>query len=228
MPEAVPPDSSLEVSDLHDVSAAFAAHYAAKLREHGATAAGVDMGSRGEETAEQSYRKALALIRPQHADAAPSLLDVGCGYGALRAFAEGRGRRLDYVGIDIVPEMIDLARAANPDSEFHVGDFLDYDFGVRRFDYVVCAGSILTIRLKASILEMERYARRLIRRMWDLSDVGIAFELMTNRVNFMVDQSYYVSPVEMLAWCLSELSGKVAIDHAYERYAFTTYVYRGA
>jgi SAM-dependent methyltransferase len=214
------------VKDTRDLSAAFAAHYTAKVREHGATPAGVDMGSRGNETAEQSYRKALAVIRPRHVDAVPSLLDVGCGYGALRAFAEGRGQRLDYVGIDIVPEMIDLARAANPDSEFHVGDFLDHDFGERRFDYLVCAGSILTIRLKESILDMERYARRLIRRMWDLADVGIAFELMTSRVNFMVDHSYYVSPAEMIAWCLSDLSGKVILDHAYERYAFTTYVYR--
>jgi hypothetical protein len=42
----------------------------------------------------------------------------------------------------------------------------------------------------------------------------------------MVDYAYYRSPVEILAFCLPELSNKCRIDHAYNRFEFTTYVYR--
>jgi hypothetical protein len=49
---------------------------------------------------------------------------------------------------------------------------------------------------------------------------------MSNRVNYMVDYAYYRSPVEILAFCLPELSNKCRIDHAYNRFEFTTYVYR--
>lgn len=82
------------------------------------------------------------------------------------------------------------------------------------------------MKLTASGLDMNKYAARLIRKMFNLAKVGIAFDIMTNQVNYMVEQSYYRSPVEILAFCLSELSTKVAIDHAYERYEFTTYVFR--
>jgi SAM-dependent methyltransferase len=204
------------------ISQAFADHYAATIRAHGPTAQGVDMAR--DDVAVLGYRKMLAVIRDRHRNTRPSLLDVGCGYGGLLAFATQQGYELDYTGVDIVPDMIEHARRLNPGA-YILGDALDHDFG-RRFDYVVCGGSILTIKLKASILDMNRFSARLIRRMFDIADVGIAFEMMTNQVNFMAENSYYRSPVEVMAFCLSELSSKVIVDHAYERYAFTTYVFR--
>jgi hypothetical protein len=60
-------------------------------------------------------------------------------------------------------------------------------------DYVVCAG-ILTMKLTASILDMNKYAARLIRKMFALCKVGIAFDIMTNQVNFMAENAYYRSP----------------------------------
>jgi hypothetical protein len=81
------------------------------------------------------------------------------------------------------------------------------------------------MKLTASILDMNRYANGLIRKMFALSKVGVAFDIMSNQVNFMVENSYYRSPIEIFAFCLSELSTKVAVDHAYERYEYTTYVF---
>ena len=42
-----------------------------------------------------------------------SLLDYGCGYGALDDYLERRGFHADYVGYDIVEEAVELARKNN-------------------------------------------------------------------------------------------------------------------
>jgi SAM-dependent methyltransferase len=204
------------------VSANLARHYLSKVKTHGAEPKGVDWPT--EELAAITYTKILGLIRDRHRKTRPSLLDIGCGYGGFLEFAKEAGQSLDYTGIDIVPEMIEHARRRSSDEKFILGDAIDFDFG-RRFDYVVCIG-IMTMKIMVGMLDMARYSHRLIRRMFDVADVGIAFTTMTNQVNYMVDTSQYRSPVELLAFCLSELSTKVIIDHAYERYEFTTYVFR--
>jgi SAM-dependent methyltransferase len=203
------------------ISASFAAHYAERVRTHGDTPPAADWPR--QEIAEITYQKMLSVIRSRHRNGQPSLLDIGCGYGGLLEFARQQGYALDYTGVDIVPEMIAHAKHRNPAGAFILGDAMTYEFD-HKFDYVVCVG-ILTMKLSASILDMNRYAARLIRRMFALAKVGIAFDIMTNQVNFMVENSYYRSPTEILAFCLSELSSKVLIDHAYERYEYTTYVF---
>jgi SAM-dependent methyltransferase len=207
---------------VQEISEAFVRHYADKVREHGPTAAGVDW--RVDANAEIAYDKMLAVIREADRGRRPSLLDAGCGYGGLLGYARKRGIDLDYTGVDITPEMIEHGRRLYPDARFEAADLLAWP-ETKRFHYVVCSG-ILTLKLAASILDMNDYFGRIVRRMFALADKGIAFNCMSNRVNYMEDKLYYRSPVEVLAFCLSELSTKVRLDHAYERFEFTTYVYR--
>jgi ubiquinone/menaquinone biosynthesis C-methylase UbiE len=49
-----------------------------------------------------------------------TVVDVGCGSG--RAVGELAGRGVRAVGVDVDPEMIQIARGRWPDAEFHVGD----------------------------------------------------------------------------------------------------------
>ena len=208
---------------IRQISDAFERHYGEKIREHGATARGLDWGAQAD--VDLRYAKMLEVIRPNESGEAPSLLDVGCGYGGLLSYARQQGVACRYTGIDIVAESIELARVAHPDGDFLAGDLLEWDFAGRRFDYVVCSG-ILTLKLTSSILDMHRYFQRLVRTMYALCDQGTCFNTMTNCVNYTADKLYYRSPVEVLSFCLSELSTKVRLDQAYALYEFTTYVYR--
>jgi 2-polyprenyl-3-methyl-5-hydroxy-6-metoxy-1,4-benzoquinol methylase len=98
-----------------------------------------------------------------------------------------------------------------------------------RLDYtgidVVCNG-ILTQKLTTSIREMDVYAQAMIKRMFELCRRGIAFNLMTNKVNFTVENLYYRSPVELLAYCLADITDRVRLDHSYKLYEYTVYLYR--
>jgi SAM-dependent methyltransferase len=207
---------------MNDISQAFKKHYTSRVVEHGPNAAGVDWIQT--ETANVTYRYMIELFRDSPREAPIQLLDVGCGYGGLLAYAKEHGFTLDYTGIDIVPEMIEHGRHLHPDAKFILGDFTTMKH-LGHYDYVTCNG-ILTLKLAASILDMHKYADSMIRKMFDACKIGMCFNVMTTRVNFQIEDSYYRSPVETLAFCLSELSNKVKIDHNHPRYQFTTYVYR--
>jgi SAM-dependent methyltransferase len=202
------------------ISEALGRHYAAAFERHGPTSQGVDWGT-DTARAELRYEKMLAVLGRECSGA--SLLDVGCGYGGLLTYATGKGLKLDYTGIDVAGNMIEWAAVNVPAGRFIRGDVLSHDFA-RTFDYVVCNG-ILTQKLEATGLEMDRFAATLIRRLFALCRRGAAFNVMTTKVNFFANNLYYRNPAELLAWCLSEITPHVRLDHAYPLYEYTIYLY---
>lgn len=137
-----------------------------------------------------------------------------------------------YSGIDVVESMIWHGREEFSDAEFIHGDVFEIDAD-GSYDFVVC-NAILTQKLSVSNIEMERFSRKLIQKMFALCRYGIAFNMMSTRVNFNVDNLYYQNPVEMFSWLLTEVSPRVRFDHGYSSlasgqgkfYDFTVYVYK--
>jgi hypothetical protein len=120
--------------------------------------------------------------------------------------------------------MIEWAAANSLAGKFVHGDVLEHEFE-GQFDYVVCNG-ILTQKLDVSGLQMDLFAARLIRRMFALCGIGAAFNVMTTKVNYYSNNLYYRNPAELLAWCMSEVSPHVRLDHSYPLYEYTVYLYR--
>jgi SAM-dependent methyltransferase len=199
-------------------------HYTETFRRHGASSQGIDW--RAEADLDLRYDKMLAVVPPDARGSRPTLLDVGCGYGGLYRHAQDRGLDLRYTGVDVVPEMIEHAAATLPAGRFHCEDVFDFE-PEATFDFVVCNG-ILTQKRSASIREMDRFAQRLIRRMFELAGVGIVFNVMTSKVDYTKDNLYHRHPAELLAWCMAEVTDKVRIDHAYPLFEYSVYLYRGA
>ena len=86
------------------------------------------MGDRSEEVDRiQSYLS-------RHLPAARSLLELGCGTGALLA---GLAGDLDVTGIDQSPQMLAVARATVPGAHLVRGDMTAFTLAAR-FDVVIC------------------------------------------------------------------------------------------
>lgn len=70
------------------------------------------------------------------------VLDVGCGTGAVIALLNDKYPGRHYVGLDLTPEMIEVARTkVAPGMEFVVGDAEDLPFGDASFDAALCSNS---------------------------------------------------------------------------------------
>ena len=210
----------MKIKNSNNVSKTLRDHYSKKFTEFGPTAKGVDWGT--EKNMILTYGKMLNVI--EQGVETPTILDVGCGYGGLYLYAQEREIPLTYSGIDISENMIEYAKINLPGGQFFCGDIFDFESDVH-FDYVVCNG-ILTQKLSTSIRDMDIFANQLIRKMFSIALRGIAFNIMTTKVNFMVDNLYYRNPIEMLAFCLTEITSKVRMDHAYPMYEYTTYLYK--
>lgn len=209
------------------VSKRLGEHYDQTFAKHGANSKGADWGD-DESRLELRYQKMLALIATGEASrsgAKQGLLDVGCGYGGLLSYAQEQQLDIDYTGIDLSTNMITWANDnLAGQGKFLVGDILTQTIA-QRYDYVVCNG-ILTQKLDIPGAEMDEFARNLIHRLFELCNKGIAFNVMTTRVNYFANNLYYKNPAEMIAWCMNEVSPHFVIDHSYPLYEYTVYLYR--
>lgn len=212
------------VSTPDAISASLAAHYAERLDAHGAVPEGVDWGPHAADHALRLDRMLDVLRLDAPLGRRPSLLDVGCGFGSLLDRIHERELAVDYHGVDVAPSMVEAARARHADGSFAVADGAALALD-RRYDFVVCNG-VLTQKLHHSIADMSAYAHRLLRQMYAHAEIGMAFNVMSTHVNFMAPNLYYRSPIEVLAWCMAELSPRVRLDHAYPLYEYTVIVYR--
>jgi len=209
-----------------EVTNALKEHYARKFSEFGATAKGVDWGKDEDVLLRHKMMSGLIIndnYRTSDGQSQPSLLDVGCGYGGFYEYLRSIGLNVSYTGIEVVQQMVDYGKAAYPSATFIEGDFLDK--ADLRFDYVVCNG-ILTQKLSTSILDMDRFANNLIRKMFEAANKGLAFNIMSTKVNFMVNNLYYRHPADVLTFCLNELTSKVRLEHSYALFEYTVYLYK--
>lgn len=198
-------------------------HYRNTIIKHGAGSKGVDWGE-SELNTDIRHEMMLNIIKEK--DEMISILDVGCGYGAFYEYINKKNLNVNYTGIDIVSEMIDLGINRNQGAEMICDDFLDHDFKDEKYDYVICNG-ILTQKVTASISEMNEFANKLIKKMYFLCGTGIVFNVMSTHVNFQKDNLYYRNPSELMSWCMSEISPHIKLDAAYPlTYEYTMYVYK--
>jgi SAM-dependent methyltransferase len=207
---------------MKDIDTTLQTYYAKCFSEHGPNPRGVDWHD-GQSLA-LHYDKMLALIEGHETSSRVSLLDIGCGFGGLLDHAKSKSVVLEYTGIDIVQAMVEHGQNRHPDATFATGSVFDFN-PERPFDYVVCNG-VLTEKLDVSIRAFDEFARRMIRRMFELCARGIAFNLMTTHVNFTAPNLFYKNPLETIAFCTAELSPKFRIDHSYPHFDYTVYVYR--
>ena len=72
------------------------------------------------------------------------ILDVGCGTGEFAMKLKGERSNIEMFGIDISPEMINIAREKFKDQngfDFRVGDVESLPYDNNTFDFITCAHS---------------------------------------------------------------------------------------
>ncbi|HPO50928.1 MAG TPA: class I SAM-dependent methyltransferase [Spirochaetota bacterium] len=122
-----------------------------------------------------------------------SFFDVGCGVGTILDFFKDNGINLDYTGVDILPEMIDIAKLKRPGYEFlHMNVFDNKEFK-RNFDIVYCSG-IFNINLGNNVIFLENAIKRTL----DFNPSILGFNLLHYKSPNKEPGYFYFSPEETI------------------------------
>lgn len=147
-----------------------------------------------------------------------SILDVGCGFGDLYGFLRDQGIAVDYTGIDINPEFIEIARQAFPGARFICGDF-DGDQASGSYDWAFAAG-IFTVRIS----DNDSFVKSTLQRMLSVARKGIAADFLLPTYSER-DTYWRPPPEETLQFCRT-LSRRVALRCDYMADEYCVYVYK--
>jgi SAM-dependent methyltransferase len=155
-----------------------------------------------------------------------SVLDYGCGYGALLAYLLAEGYSLEsYTGYDFSSSMIANAKASH--EAIDICSFTDNSKSLvdKDFDYVIASG-LFSMKMLCDATEWEDYCFSVISELWRLSRKGIAFNSLTiySDQDKVRNNLFYADPCRFFDFCKRNLSRNVALLHDYEHYEFTILV----
>jgi SAM-dependent methyltransferase len=190
-------------------------YYSDKFAQHGPSAAGVDWNS-----AESQELRFTQLLTVLDGDDGFSLVDYGCGYGALIRCLSARGLAFVYQGFDLSEPMLEHARRA-----FTQQQFTSDPGELEPCDYAVASG-IFNVSLGFEDKQWLAYVLKTIEHLHTLSMRGFAFNMLTSYsdADKMRPDLYYGDPCFFFDLCKRQYSRNVALMHDYDLFEFTIIV----
>lgn len=195
-----------------------ASYYTSKLEQHGETPRGVDWNS-----ADGQHLRFTQLLKLVEGVEHFSLLDLGCGYGALVDELSTRPASFEYLGLDVSEEMVSAARrrhAARPHVRFEVGARVE-----QPLDFAVASG-IFNVRMQRAADEWAGYVNQTLDVLHAASSRGFAFNCLTSYSDpdRQRPDLHYADPCELFHRCKQHYGRNVALLHDYGLYEFTIIV----
>lgn len=203
------------MSDVNSTLERVVSRFNEKFEEFGPVGKGVDYNS---DEAQRLRFEQLEKLLP--VDAPFSLVDYGCGYGALIDFLRERGHRFRYTGYDLSEQLIAHAKQAHEGQ----GDlrFTSDLSGVEPADYCIACG-VFNIKLDMDVDQWNEYFHEQLVRLAGLGSKGFAFNTLTaySDAEHMRSDLFYPDPREVFDFCVRNISRYVAVLHDYPLYDCT-------
>lgn len=150
-----------------------------------------------------------------------TILDFGCGFGDLnKTLISHYGNNYNYIGLDIVPCLLDAARNSYPQDniKFEESDLLNFK-PKSSIDVVISSG--VFNHKYSSYTEKEQYSYIFsnLKCALNLAKVGIAFDFLSSKVDFRHQHTFHADPVVILDYMYS-LSRNIIIRNDYMPFEF--------
>jgi SAM-dependent methyltransferase len=149
-----------------------------------------------------------------------SVLDAGCGMGDLLPYLHAKTDDFAYLGMDINPDFVKVAKKRYEGHNFEVGNPFDGKLD-RRFDIVISSGVMNT-----NIKGWEKRRRDMIKNAFELTSEVFAFNMAgqmgASRAFWKIA---YADAREILAYC-AKLTPKLVFKNHYDNEDFTILMYR--
>lgn len=192
-------------------------YFERRLHEHGASPRGSDWNS--EASQHVRFEQLLKVAESRSF----SILDYGCGYGALADYLAAKGFDADYYGYDILESAIETARQVHEGRPRRA--FLTDSTQLPVCDYTVASG-IFNVRGEQSFEGWTDYVISVLHELDRLSRRGFASNFLTkySDAEKMRPDLYYADPLFLFDYCKRHFSKNVALLHDYRLYDFTLLV----
>jgi len=197
-------------------------YYEGKLSTFGPTARGVDWKDEASQT--KRFEQLTRALGVDDRNGTFSLVDFGCGYGALLPFLRQR-HDFTYVGYDRSPQMIVEAMRLHED----VGEatFTSDWSAVAPANFIAASG-VFNVRLGWSADDWSAYVLQTLAAINERAVDGWAANFLTAYADEDHKRAdlFYADPAAIFDWCKRSASRWVSLFHDYELYEFTIGVRR--
>jgi len=203
-----------------------AKHYETCLEKYKEGCKAVDWPN--QEDLNKRYRVMLDLAR-NDINGKASLLDFGCGLGGFcKYYIANSDAYFNYTGVDISRKFIEACKQNFPDwpSCFIQLDILYKDLP-RSYDYIVCNG-VFTEKLTLSQTEMFDFFSKVLTRLWEKANKGLAFNIMDpSKVDWRRDDLFFLNYSQVTSFIKKQLNCEnyvLRCDYGLREY--TVYLYK--
>jgi len=157
-------------------------------------------------------------------DIAPDLnkqkvLDYGCGIGDFYKFLMRRGISVQYTGVDINENFINMAQQKYPECTFKVMS-IDEEALEGYFDYIFICG-VFNLRVPG----VQDDLRNALVNLFKHCNKGLALNALSTHTPVKDIELNYTSPEDMVKFSIENLSPSVVLRHDRIENDFTLFVY---
>ncbi len=145
------------------------------------------------------------------------ILDFGCGFGGLYDFLKEKKVYCDYTGVDINPKFIEVAKKKHPGVDFRLINLLKKRIR-RKFDYAFVSGTF-----NDKIGDNIGFISQALKILDIHAMLGIAFNCISNKVEYKEDHVYYADPAKILDLSY-KISNCIVLRNDYMPYEFSVII----
>lgn len=165
----------------------------------------------------------FSILTSQYDFHGKEVLDIGCGFGDLNlVLSAAVGNEYRYLGIDVTQSLLSEAesRYGNDRIRFNRGDFLALD--IPESDYAIASG-IFNLKLQES--DNYLFIEQVMQKAFRLCRAGLAFDFLSDKVDFRKENTFHASPERILAMAYS-LSRNVVLLNNYMPFEFSLFIFK--
>ena len=190
-------------------------HFTDLVRKYGIDARALDWCS------QTSQELRFAILSQVGQLKGANVLDVGCGMGDFFGYLKGGGYNIRYLGVDLTPVVVEIAKKRFPEAQFELGDFQEFrQIDNQSFDFVFGSGLFYQRQYKPF-----EFLKEIVTRMFKHCKRAVAFNSLSAWADRMESDEFYADPLKTLVFCRT-LTPWVSLRHDYHPRDFTVYLYK--
>jgi SAM-dependent methyltransferase len=149
-----------------------------------------------------------------------SILDAGCGMGDLLPYLHAKTDDFTYLGMDINPDFVKVAKKRYEGHSFEVGDPFNGRFD-RRFDLVISSGVMNT-----NVKNWQKHRKIMIKNAFEVATEALAFNMAGALAKSVeIPKIAYANAADILNFC-TKLTPKLIFKSHYLPDDFTIVMFK--